>query len=450
MTRIHFVGMGGAGMSAVARLLAGRGYEVTGSDKEDTDYLKALREAGMTVTVGHRADAVDGADVVVSSSAIRASNPELERASALGIDHWHRSQALAAAVEDERVIAVAGSHGKTTTSAMTAHLLHAAGIDATFAVGAKVLGVAGAVAGGYSGSAGVAVVEADESDGTFLIYRTDIAIVLNIEPEHLDHYGTVEKLHEAFTTFALGAGLLIACSDDPVVVEVAQRAREHGVEVTTFGTADADVVVTDTALVRDGREFPMTVPIPGDHHRLNAAAAWIAATAVGADPDAAAEAMATYGGTGRRFQQWGEVAGVRVVDDYAHHPTELAALIRTGFATGATRLIVLFQSSLYSRTEYHAAGFGEVLGNEGVEAVIAGIDPVREDLVPGVGAQMILDHVVPEHRQRARVVEDLREAARVAAELAQPGDLVVTAGSGTVAKAPAWILEDLRKRWPDE
>ncbi|WP_234986642.1 UDP-N-acetylmuramate--L-alanine ligase [Demequina sp. NBRC 110055] len=446
MSRVHFIGVGGSGMSAVARLTAARGHVVSGSDQRESHYFLALRDAGMDVRIGHDAAYVEGVDTVVISSAVRETNPELARARELGVEVIHRSEALARALDDQRLIAVAGTHGKTTTSAMVAHVLHGAGIDAGFAVGARVFGVEGAVAGGYPGTAGISAVEADESDGSFLRYHPEVAILLNVEPDHLDHYGTVEAMHEAFVQFASDCRVLVACADDAVVMAIAGRAADAGVDVITYGTGEADVVVTDRALVRDGDAFPLHVPVPGAHMRLNAAAAWAAAVAVGADPHRAAGAVSTFAGTGRRYQVRGEVHGVTVVDDYAHHPTEVAALLAAARSTGAKRLVVLFQPALFTRTQLHAAAFGEALSIPDADIVIAGVHGDREDPIPGVTSQSILDAVTPRDGATARVVEDLAEAAATAASLARDGDLVLTVGSGPVTYAADWILDALRER----
>ena len=467
MSRVHFIGVGGSGMSAVARLTAARGHTVTGSDQRESHYFLALREAGMDVRIGHDAACVDGVDTVVISSAVRETNPELARARELGVEVIHRSEALVRALDDQRLIAVAGTHGKTTTSAMVAHVLHGAGIDAGFAVGARVFGVEGAVAGGYAGTAGISAVEADESDGSFLRYHPEVAILLNVEPDHLDHYGTVEAMHEAFVQFASDCRVLVACADDPVVMTIAARAAQAGVQVVTYGTGEADVVVTDTALeaattsvlepfsCSQGLEheestararWELTVPVPGAHMRLNAAAAWAAAVAVGADPSRAAGAVATFAGTGRRYQHRGEAAGVSVVDDYAHHPTEVAALLAAARSAGAARLVVLFQPALFTRTQLHAAAFGEALSVPDADIVIAGVHGDREDPIEGVSSDSILAAVQPREGATARVVEDLAEAAAEAARLARPGDLVLTVGSGPVTYAADWILDALRER----
>ena len=444
--RWHFIGVGGSGMSAVARLVAAKGVAVTGSDRGESLYFAALRDAGMDVRVGHDPDVVEGADAVVVSSAIRESNPELERARERGIEVLHRSEALVWALQGLTLIAVAGSHGKTTTSAMTARALHGAGIDASFAVGARVFGVDGAVAGGYAGASEIAVVEADESDGSFLRYRPRIAIITSIEPDHLDYYGSVEALHEAFARFAASCEVLIANGDDAVVSSVAADAAAGGVRVVTYGVGDHnDIVVLADGVTVSGAFFPMDIPLPGMHNRLNAAAAWAAAVEAGADPARAAHALAQFGGTGRRFQLRGEVNGVRVIDDYAHHPTEVAAVIAAARAAGAKHLVVLFQPALFSRTRDHHAGFAAALSVADADVVIAPVYGDREDPIEGVNSGLIAAGINPRDGLTVTVADSLEEAAIHSARGAHAGSTVLTVGSGTVTKAADWILDELRR-----
>ncbi|MDN4476190.1 UDP-N-acetylmuramate--L-alanine ligase [Demequina sp. SYSU T00192] len=446
--RIHFIGVGGSGMSAVARLIAARGYTVSGTNLAETAYFQALADAGMDVQLGHDAALVDGAAAVVVSTAVRETNVELARARELGIPVWHRSEALVRALEGQRLVAVAGSHGKTTTSAMVAHALHASGIDAGFAVGARVFGIEGAVAGGYAGSAGISVLEADESDGSFLRYHPEVAILLNIEPDHLDFHGTVENLHRAFADFAAQSRTVIACVDDAVVRRLADEARAAGVRVLTYGSpsSGADAVVGPETLAYEGREVPLAVSAPGAHNRLNATAAWLAAVEMGADPEAAAASFSTFAGTGRRYQLRGDAAGVRVIDDYAHHPTEVAALLRAARDGGAGHIVVLFQPALFTRTQMHAESFGRALSVADADVVLAPVHGDREDPIPGVSSASIAAHAVMPEGSTLTLADDLEHAARLAADAARPGDTVYTVGSGTVTLAADWILARLAER----
>jgi len=451
--RFHFIGVGGSGMSAVARLVAARGVAVTGSDKKRSAYFSALEAVGVDVRVGHDPDVVAGADVVVISTAVRESNPELERARSLGIDVWHRSEALAWALEGKRLVSVAGSHGKTTTSALVAHVLHTCGIDASYAVGARVYGVDGAVAGGYGGAAAEAVVEADESDGSFMRYDTAIAIVLNVEPDHLDFYGSFEAVERAFVGFASKAPVVIACADDAGSARVADAAEAAGSRVIRYGAsslqrpaAPVEVIVDADSVTWGEVSVPLVVPVPGVHQRLNAAAAWAAVVELGVDPVRAAAAVASFAGTGRRFELRGEVDGVRVIDDYAHHPTEVAAVLAAARLAGAGRLVVLFQPALFTRTQALGVEFGRALSIDDAAIFLAPVHGDREDPIPGVSSQLIADAVVPGSGTTLELADDLADAANRAAAAARPGDTIMTIGSGTVTEAAGWIVSALEAR----
>jgi UDP-N-acetylmuramate--alanine ligase len=436
-------------MSAVAWLLSASGWEVTGTDAAEGPYLTAMRDSGLDVRVGHDASLVPGAAAVVVTSAVRESNPELRAAREAGIPVWHRSEGLARAVAGMRVIAVAGAHGKTTTSAMTAHALHAGGIDASFAIGAPVIGVRGAVGGAYAGTAPVAVIEADESDGSFLAYHPEIAVITNVEADHLDHYGSVDAVEEAFRDFAATATRLIACADDAAAAAVARDAAARGVDVETYGAAAGDVTVDATSVGRGDDRYPLEVSQPGAHNRLNAAAAWAAAVAVGAPPASAAASFASFAGTGRRYELRGEADGVRVVDDYAHHPTEISALIAAARERETGGLVVLFQPHLYSRTRLLATAFADALDEPGAHVIVTGVYGAREDPEPGVSARTITDLMSGSSAASVEAVEDLRAAAERAADLAEPGDTILTVGAGSVTEIASRILGRLRERGAD-
>ncbi|HEY0119114.1 MAG TPA: UDP-N-acetylmuramate--L-alanine ligase [Cellulomonas sp.] len=459
---VHLIGVGGAGMSAVATLLAARGLTVSGSDAADGPALPALRAAGVTVSVGHDAAHVDGADTVVVSSAVREANPELAAARAAGLSVLHRSQALAALMADRDAVAVAGAHGKTTTSAMVATALLTAGRDPSFAIGGVVLaplGVPGEHGGEPSGArdgAGPFVAEADESDGSFLNYRPLVAIVTNVEPDHLDHYGTREAFEEAFAQFAgrvRPGGLLVACADDPGAARLVARVRQPlaaaGVAVTTYGRSPgADVLVGATTAAGDGRwttsltdadgTTAVSLAVPGEHNGLNAAAAWAALRRLGLASDEAAAGLASFRGTGRRFEDRGTAAGVRVVDDYAHHPTEVAALLRAARQVTDGRLVVLFQPHLYSRTKVFADEFAAAL-SAADEVVVTDVYAAREDRDTAVTGALITDRM----GEHAHFVADRIAAARTAAALARPGDLLLTVGAGDVTALVPVVLDAL-------
>lgn len=450
--RVHLVGVGGVGMSAVALLLAARGVPVSGSDARDSAVVAALRDAGVRVHVGHDAAHVDDVDTLVVSSAIRETNPELAAARARGLRVLHRSVALAALMAGRRTVAVAGAHGKTTTSAMVAGILTAAGRDPSYAIGAAVDGPVGA----RHGEGDVVVAEADESDGSFLAYRPEVAVVTNVEPDHLDHYGTREAFEDAFAAFAtriVPGGSLVVCLDDDGGRRLASRAAAHDVSVVGYGTGPDAVVrlgrwrpageggslaVTD---VRDGTEAVLELVVPGAHNGLDAAAAWTAARALGVPSDVAVAALGEFRGTGRRFEDRGSRAGVRVVDDYAHHPTEVAALLRAArTVAGDGRVLVLFQPHLFSRTRTFAREFAEALATADL-AVVTDVYAAREDPEPGVTGALITDAMPA---GRGVFVADCREAAAVVGAQARPGDLVLTVGAGDVTALAPLVLDAVR------
>ncbi|MCL2848611.1 MAG: UDP-N-acetylmuramate--L-alanine ligase [Micrococcales bacterium] len=461
--RVHLVGIGGVGMSAVALLLAARGVPVSGSDAHDGPGLDALRAAGVDVRVGHDASAVDGADTVVVSSAVRETNPELAAARAQGLAVLHRSQALAALMAGRTTIAVAGAHGKTTTSAMVAVGLVHAGADPSFAIGGVVVDDTGRLGGARDGC-GPFVAEADESDGSFLAYAPQVAVVTNVEPDHLDHYGTTEAFEQAFVEFAqrvtgpvpaLPGGLLVVCADDPGAARLAAAAARPGLTIVTYGASSPDAQVRvgpvepdqdawSVAVTWSGAAARVRLAAPGAHNALNAAAAWTVLCALGTDPDDAAQALGHFRGTGRRFEDRGTVDGVRVVDDYAHHPTEVAALLRAArTVAGAGRVLVLFQPHLFSRTKQFATQFGQALDLADT-VVVTAVYAAREDPDPQVTSQLLVDAVPT--TAKAVYVADRYDAAHAVAAAARSGDLVLTVGAGDVTDLGPVVLADLAAR----
>lgn len=474
LRRVHLVGVGGAGVSVVARLLAARGVDVQGSDAAEGPALEALRADGVRVWVGHDAAHVvgpDGAplvDTVVVSSAVRESNPELAAARAAGIRVLHRSQALASLMLGRRAVAVAGAHGKTTTSAMVATVLRACGVDASFAIGGTVRvrdaeGHETAVPGGHLGVSDVLVAEADESDGSFLNYAPTVAVVTNVEPDHLDHYGSQRAFEQAFEEFAgriVDGGTLVACADDAGSAALSAAHRAAGGTAVTYGeTAGADVRVRDVvvgagaveATVSGGplgdRPQTLRLAVPGAHNALNATAAVVSAVLLGVRPGDAVRAAATFVGTGRRFEPKGEADGVRVFDSYDHHPTEVEALLRAARpVAGDGRIVVLFQPHLYSRTRIFADRFAAALALAD-EVVVTGVYRAREDVDPTVGPRTITDRLErTSSGGGVRAVEDRLEAAHTASALARPGDVVLTVGAGDVTELGPVVLADLAAR----
>lgn len=456
--RVHFIGIGGAGMSAIARILLARSIPVSGSDARDSPALHQLSGLGASVHVGHSADYAAAADTVVVSTAIREDNPELRAAAAAGVPIIHRSQALAAAMEGQATVAVAGTHGKTTTTAMITVMLHHAGQDPSFAVGGDVasLGVNAA-----HGSGKYFVAEADESDGSFLNYRPVIAVVTNVEPDHLDYYGSAAAVYSAFDGFVdrlSASGTLIACADDDGAMELVGRLRRRFAEgngapaVLTYGyAATADVRITaesaedrssesvlefdqDGQLVRQR----LALTVPGGHNVLNATAAFAVGLQTGLTADTAASGLAVFSGASRRFEFKGESGGVRVFDDYAHHPTEVrAALTAARTVAGDNRVHVLFQPHLYSRTRAFAAGFASALDLADTVSVLD-IYPAREDPIEGVTSRLVTDRLGSGAYQ-----PDTRRAVEAVAGCAASGDIILTVGAGDVTQYGAEILAQL-------
>lgn len=444
--RVHFIGIGGVGMSAVARIMVARGVPVSGSDAKDLPVMADLAAAGATIAVGYAAENLGGAQTVVAGSAIREDNPELAAARAAGLPVLHRSEALAATMGDDLVVTVAGTHGKSTTTSMIAVLLQGAGLDPSFAIGANVpaLGVNAA-----SGTSKVFVAEADESDGSFLNYRPKIAVVTNVEPDHLDHYGTAEAVYASFDSFTAllpADGVLIACADDAGALALARRTAERGTtRVVLYGTSgDADIRLSDggpgdVAITTAAGSFPLSLQVPGRHNALNAAAAMAVALELGVEPVAAAAALAGFSGASRRFEFKGEGRGVRVYDDYAHHPTEVrAALAAARSVAGDHKVHVLFQPHLFSRTREFAKEFAEAL-NAADTALVLDIYPAREDPIPGVTSGLIAAHL----GAGGHLTDGGAAAVAAVAAAAQPGDVVLTAGAGDVTAYGPLIVESL-------
>ena len=444
--RVHFVGIGGVGMSAVARIMVARGVPVSGSDAKDLPVMADLAAAGARIAVGYASANLGDAQTVVAGSAIRTDNPELVAAREAGLPVLHRSEALAATMGGDTVVTVAGTHGKSTTTSMVTVLLQGAGLDPSFAIGANVpaLGVNAA-----HGSSGIFVAEADESDGSFLNYRPRIAVVTNVEPDHLDHYGTAEAVYESFDRFTAllpADGVLVACADDAGALALAERTRTRGnTRVVLYGTSEGSDLVLheggpgDVAVSTASGRFPLALQVPGRHNALNAAAAVAVALELGVNPAAAAAALAHFSGASRRFELKGEARGVRVFDDYAHHPTEVrAALAAARSVAGTHKVHVLFQPHLFSRTREFAQEFAEAL-NLADTALVLDIYPAREDPIPGVTSQLIADHL--DHGGRLVAARDAVAALTAAAE---PGDIVLTAGAGDVTAYGPQIVEALR------
>ena len=465
--RVHFVGIGGAGMSGIARIMLDRGTKVSGSDSGASATLDELAALGARVHVGHAAGQLGDADTLVVSSAIREGNPELAEARSRGLRVLHRSAALASLMFGRRVIAVTGTHGKTTTTSMIATVLLETGSAPAYAIGGL---LAATGTGAADGPGRDFVAEADESDGSFLMYAPDVAVVTNIDADHLDNYGTVQAYRASFAGF-LGrikpGGLLVTSADDPGTRDLAAQARAAAVRVVTFGgSPDADYLVTNVTTTgmetslsirrRPDIDLGLSIGVPGRHNALNAAAAFAAAVELGTEPASTAEALASYRGAARRLEPKGEAGGVRVLDTYAHHPTEVAADLRAalevvgrgtaraGGPGGQGRVIVVFQPHLYSRTRIFAAEFGAALGLAD-EVVVLDVYAAREDPEPGVTGRLVADAVPggPGSGGSVRYVADFGDVPKVVAALAAPGDLVLTMGAGDITRMGPLVLAEI-------
>ena len=449
--RVHCVGIGGAGISAIARIMAQRGLTVTGSDDHDTPFLPALRELGVTCHLGYAAAHVGDADTLVVTTAAREDNPEVLEARRRGLRILPRSAGLTAVMAGSRVLAVAGPHGKTTTTGLLTSALLAAGVDPSYAVGG-VLTATGRNAD--AGADDLFVAEADESDGAFLHYRPHAAIVTNVEADHLDNWGTEEAYHRAFEDFADTIdrdGFLVCDLDDPGAARLAGLARERGLDVVTVGeSAAADVRIHDLVLdgstsscrlTRGGEDLGgLRLRIPGRHYVLDAVAALATGLRLGLPYDALAEGLGAFTGTGRRMELKGEVAGVRVYDSYAHHPVEIRGDLEAARAlAGDGRVVAAFQPHLVSRTRI----FGEAMGRElgaADEVVVLDVYVAREDPDPEVTGLLVAD-AVPLPAQHVTYVDGLGAAAQALAERARPGDLVITLGAGDITGVGPRVLD---------
>ncbi len=455
MDRPHFIGIGGAGMSGIAKILAQRGAVVAGSDARESETAAALRALGATVHIGHAAGHLaDDATCVVVSSAIRADNPELARAAELGIPVVHRSDALARLMDGLRPIAVAGTHGKTTTTSMLAVSLSELGLNPSYAIGGD-LDAPGSNA--LHGDGEIFVAEADESDRSFHKYAPEVAIVLNVELDHHANYASMDEIYESFETFAdriTEGGTLVINADHEGARELTRRVTACDVAVVTYGEAeDADVRVlsvvpqglkSEVTVLLGGKELTFTVSVPGRHYAHNAVAALAAGVALGVPAGELAAALAAYTGVKRRLQLKGEAAGVQVVDSYAHHPTEMTAdLEAMRAAVGDARILVVFQPHLFSRTQELGKEMGGSLALADA-SVVLDIYPAREDPIPGVTSTLIIDAARAAGAD-VTAVSDKAEVPEIVAGMAKPGDLVLTMGAGDVTDLGPRILDRLSR-----
>ena len=443
--RVHIVGIGGAGMSAIASVLAAMGHRVTGSDLKESPGLDRLRAIGVGVAVGHDAAHVGDAQLVTASTAIPKSNPEIRAARAQGIPVLRRAETLALLARTRRSIAVAGTHGKTTTSSMLALALVEAGLRPSFIIGGDVNEIG---SGAVWDSGELFVVEADESDGTFLEIGADTVVVTNIEPDHLDHYGGFANLESAFERFTRAAqGSRVLCADDANTRLLIDRLRADGVALVSYGTAeDADVRIVDiergpqstrARLVRDGASIGLIeLPVPGLHNLRNATAAMTVALEVGAPFDAGRRALGHFGGVARRFEHRGETAGVNFVDDYAHLPTEVRAALEAARFGNYRRVVCVFQPHRYTRTRSLWPSFADAFVDADL-LVITDVYPSNERPIPGISGKLIVNAVLDEHPwARVAYLPFRRDVVRYLVDELRPGDLCLSLGAGDLTLLP--------------
>jgi UDP-N-acetylmuramate--alanine ligase len=454
--RVHFVGIGGAGLSGIARIMLARGVAVSGSDAKESRTVEALRALGARCHVGHDAAHVHDVDTVVVSTAVREDNPEVVEAQRQGLRLLPRSAALESVMQGRRVVAVAGTHGKTTTTSLLTVALQHCAADPSFAIGGEI-NESGANA--HDGSGELFVAEADESDGAFLVYSPFAALVTNVEADHLDNYGTEEAYHAAFSEFLDRidpAGFLVACVDDDGAAALADEARDRGLAVVGVGeSAEADLRAegvrfegsssTFEVVDRGRRLGEITLRIPGRHYVLDSMAALAAGLRLGFGFADLKRGLESFSGTRRRMELKGEVEGVRVYDSYAHHPNEIAGDLQAARSlAGEGRVVVAFQPHLVSRTRIFGAQMGEALGAAD-EVVVMDVYVAREDPEPGVNGAMVASHV-PLPAERVVFEPSWQATPQRLVERARPGDVVLTLGAGDVTLVGPEVLTLLAER----
>ena len=459
--RIHIVGIGGAGMSGIARILLARGIEVSGSDAKDSRRLQSLKPLGGKVFIGHDPSNLDISGTkptcVVISSAIGQDNTEVLAAKVLGIPVIRRAIALAELLAETKTISVAGTHGKTTTTSMATAILQYAGKDPSFVIGSE-MNESGSNA--HQGTGDLFVVEADESDGTFLVIPTTVGIVTNVEPDHLNYWGTYEAVEQAFVDFIVGTksrnGCAVVCGDDSGAQSVTSRARALGATIITYGQeAHNDAVLTLLPSGTVGSQFtieylgqthgPIKLQVPGAHNALNATAAFIAALEQGCSSDECIAGLQSFTGTHRRFEFRGEISGIRVFDDYAHHPTEVDAVLRAArTVVGEGRVLVAFQAHHYYRTAMFSKEFGQALGLADFVVVLEVFAP-GETPIPGASGSTMANNV-PLSPDNVVFEPSWSKVAGHLVSNAEPGDIIMTLGAGDIGMMCAEILNLLEAK----
>jgi UDP-N-acetylmuramate--alanine ligase len=445
---VHFVGIGGIGMSGIAEVLNNLGYTVTGSDVADNANVKRLREKGVKIAIGHKAENLDGADVVVVSSAIKRDNPELIAARARRLAVVRRAEMLAELMRLKSCVAIAGTHGKTTTTSMVAALLDAGGLDPTV--------INGGIINAYGTNARLGagdwmVVEADESDGTFLKLPADVAIVTNIDAEHLDHFQTFEAVQDAFRAFVENVpfyGFAVMCTDHAVVQTLVGKLTDR--RIVTYGeNVQADVRLTDFAHKNGGSQFTvlfrdrmgatthaiekLVLPMPGRHNALNAASAVAVARELGIEDDLIRKALAAFGGVKRRFTKVGEWNGAVIIDDYGHHPVEIAAVLRAARESAQGKVVAVMQPHRYTRLRDLFEQFCTCF-NDAETVIIAPVYPAGEAPIAGADRDSLVAGLRAHGHRQAIALEGPDKLAGLVKSLAKPGDYVVCLGAGSITQ----------------
>ena len=449
--RIHFIGIGGAGMSGLARIALSHGITVSGSDAKDSSVVIALSALGATVATSHDAANIDGADLVVYSTAISASNPERARAAELKTPTLTRAAALAVLMSESKSVAVAGTHGKTTTSSMLAVALQACAADPSFAIGGT---ITASGSNAHRGTGEIFVAEADESDGSFTEYHPFAAIVTNVEHDHVDYFPTPESVAQAFRDFAAtikSEGFLTYCADDAGAVALASTTKN--VQLISYGTSDvADLHIDQIELMTMGSSARavwngktvghIELQVPGHHNLLNAAGVLATGLKLGFGAAELLTGLATFRGTGRRFELIGTVHGVRVVDDYGHHPTEIQVTLEAARRYAADgRLIVIFQPHRFSRTQAFASAFAAVLDTAD-RAIVLEVYAASEKPIDGVTSKLITRQM-----KNGEYIPNFVEVTDSVIEMAQPGDVIMTLGAGDVSSLAPIIVDGLNRRF---
>jgi UDP-N-acetylmuramate--alanine ligase len=449
--RVHFIGIGGAGMSGLARIALSYGISVSGSDAKDSSVVAALSALGATVATSHSASNVDGADLVVYSNAISASNSERLRATELRIPTLTRAAALSVLMSEKKSVAVAGTHGKTTTSSMLAVALQACGADPSFAIGGT---ITASGSNAHHGTGEIFVAEADESDGSFIEYNPFAAIVTNVEHDHVDFFATAESVAQAFRDFAATikpGGFLTYCADDQGAIALAESIK--GTELVSYGVSEsANLHIDQIELLTMGSTARaiwngksvghIELQVPGHHNLLNAAGVLATGLKLGFGAAELITGLGNFRGTGRRFEVKGIVHGVRVIDDYGHHPTEIKVTLEAARRYAADgRLIVIFQPHRYSRTQAFAQGFADVLDTAD-RAIILEVYAASEKPIDGVTSKIITSKM-----KKGEYIPNFVEVTDSVISMAEPGDVIMTLGAGDVSSLAPIIVDGLTKRF---